>query len=203
VARPKTYDDRLRQTLLATAAEVIAARGADELALRPLAERAGTSTNAVYSLFGSKAGLVAAVVAEAAASFTAAQRDVPATDDPLGDLAGLGRAYRDWALAHPALYAVMFGDRVRVDEALGASYDGSMEPLLAAVARAMDAGLLRRGDQLLVATSIWAGIHGLVSLEIADRLACDPRAGDVVEEHLNAVVAYWLADPTLLSKRRR
>ncbi len=192
MARPKTYDDRLRRTLIATAAEVIAASGADELALRPLAQRAGTSTNAVYTLFGSKAGLVAAVVAEAAASFTAAQSDVPTTDDPLGDLAGLGHAYRDWALAHPALYAVMFGDRVRVDASHGESYDGSMEPLLVAVGRAMEAGVLRRVDPMLVATSIWAGLHGLVTLEIAGRLSCDEGPERLFEEHLNAVAAYWL-----------
>ena len=53
MARPKTYDERLRRTLVDTAAELIAAHGAEALALRPLAERAGTSTNAVYSLFGS------------------------------------------------------------------------------------------------------------------------------------------------------
>ncbi len=194
MARPKTYDDRLRRTLLDSAAEMIAARGAEALALRPLAERAGTSTNAVYALFGSKAGLVGAVLAEAAESFTAAQRAVGETDDPLADLVGLGRAYHSWAVAHPALYAVMFGDRVPVASLPGTppAVDESMAPLLTTVSRGMAAGLLRSVDPMLAATSIWAGIHGLVSLEIAGRLSCNPAADGVLEEHLLAVAAHWL-----------
>ncbi len=249
MARPKTYDDRLRGTLIDTAAELIAAHGAEALSLRPLAERCGTSTNAVYTLFGSKAGLVMAVITEAAASFAAAQRSVAATDDPLADLVGLGRAYRAWAKAQPALYAVMFGDRVPLSDApskaepgstdlspaarphpgalaalshldgpparlrhsalpahlSGAARDGddrriqakedSMEPLLTTVSRAMAAGQLRPGDPMVAATSIWAGIHGWVSLEIAGRLSLGEAAHDHAEEHLAAIATYWLAAP--------
>lgn len=195
MARPKTYDDRLRRTLIDTAAELIAAQGSEALALRPLAERCGTSTNAVYALFGSKAGLVAAVVAEAATSFTAAQVGVGASDDAMADLVGLGRAYRSWALEHPALYAVMFGDRVPLPESPDPASEDSMGPLLTNVSRAMAAGQLRAADPMVVATSIWAGIHGLVSLEIAGRLSGDLAPDRFLEEHLVAVVAYWLARP--------
>ncbi|MFN8191706.1 MAG: TetR/AcrR family transcriptional regulator [Nocardioidaceae bacterium] len=195
MARPKTYDDRLRRTLIDTAAELIAAHGAEALALRPLAERCGTSTNAVYSLFGSKAGLVMAVIAEAATSFTEAQRSIVPTDDPLADLVGLGRAYRAWALAHPALYAVMFGDRVPLPDAPSKAEEDSMEPLLSTVSRAMAAGQLRPGDPMVAATSIWAGIHGWVSLETAGRLSLADAVDNLAEEHLAAIATYWLAAP--------
>jgi len=196
VARPKTYDDRLRRALIDTAAELIAAHGAEALALRPLAERCDTSTNAIYTLFGSKAGLVGAVIAEAATSFTAAQLGITPTEDPLADLIGLGRAYRDWAIAHPALYAVMFGDRVPLPEVPSGPEEDSMAPLLTTVSRAMSAGQLRGADPMVVATSIWAGIHGLVSLEIAGRLWAGEGVEALVEEHLVAIAAYWLADPS-------
>ena len=195
MARPKTYDDRLRRALIDIAAELIAAHGAEALALRPLAERCHTSTNAIYTLFGSKAGLVGAVIAEAATSFTAAQLDITPTENPLADLIGLGRAYRVWAIAHPALYAVMFGDRVPLPEAPSRSDEDSMAPLLTTVSRAMSAGQLRAADPMMVATSIWAGIHGLVSLEIAGRLAVGEDVEALVEEHLVAIAAHWLADP--------
>lgn len=196
MARPKTYDDRLRRALIDTAAELIAAHGAEALALRPLAERCETSTNAIYTLFGSKAGLVGAVIAEAATSFTAAQLTITPTEDPLADLIGLGRAYRGWATAHPALYAVMFGDRVPLPGAPSGPEEDSMAPLLTTVSRAMVAGQLRAADPMVVATSIWAGIHGLVSLEIAGRLWVGEGVEALVEEHLLAIAAYWLADPS-------
>ncbi len=101
--RPKVYDDRLRSRLITGAAATLAAGGPEALSLRPLAAAEGTSTSAVYAMFGGKAGLVAAVVDAAQRSFIAAQKAAPTTADAQADLTALGHAYRDWAQAHPAL----------------------------------------------------------------------------------------------------
>lgn len=192
MARPKKYDAALRRSLIDRAAEAIASGGVAALSLREVATAAGTSTNAVYTIFGSKDDLVAAVAEEAARSFTSAQRAAGPTGDPLTDLAALGVAYRAWAQEHPALYAVMFGGRVGKDS--DSAGDESMAPLLEAVDRARAAGVLRHDvDPMLIATSVWAGIHGLVSLEIAGHLAAGPPAEHLADAHLDAIIAHWLA----------
>ena len=109
MGRPKIYDDSLRRQLIALTAESVADGGPDAVSLRALAKAADTSTTAIYTIFGSKDDLVAAVLDAAAESLTRAQDAVPVTDDPLADFTELGRAYRGWALAHPDLYNVMFG----------------------------------------------------------------------------------------------
>ena len=179
MARPKVYDDALRAALISAAADQLAEGGVGHLSLRSVAQAAGTSTNAIYSIFGGKPDLVEAVVADALASFTAAQRATPqhqtaqtqtsqsqtAQADLEADLAELGRAYRRWALERPTLYAVIFGDRVAAPEGSHDSEDDGFQPLLGLVTKLIEAGIFRDEQPRLVALSIWAGVHGLVSLE--------------------------------------
>lgn len=202
--RPPTYDDALRARLVSTAAAQIAAHGVDSVALRPIAHQAGTSTNAIYTLFGSKAGLVEAVVAEALASFTQAQRAALTGAPPLADLEALGWAYRAWALAHPTLYAVMFEARLTdaaecgdptAGDAPPDQPDEGIQPLVDAVTRAQAAEALRPSDPLVVAVSIWAATHGWVSLELAGRLPPMPDSDAALSAYLRAVLGSWTTQP--------
>ncbi len=140
--------------------------------MRALAAAEGTSTNAVYTLFGSKEDLVAAVLATAADGFTTAQDSVEQTGDALADLSALGQAYRSWVLAHPALYAVLMDGRVRpggLGEPGGAGWmaDRTAQPLLRGVRRALAERALVADDPQQVAVTLWAGVHGMVTLEAA------------------------------------
>ena len=61
MGRPKTHDHRQAAALLDAAEELVSSGGLAALSVRAVAERSATTTRAVYSLFGSKAGLVAAL----------------------------------------------------------------------------------------------------------------------------------------------
>jgi len=108
MARPRTHDEALRLKLLDRAGELIAADGPKALSLRKLAADAGTSTTAVYSLFGSKPDLVNALYTEGFRRFGARMAGTALTGDPVEDLVALGSAYRASALADPNLYGIMF-----------------------------------------------------------------------------------------------
>lgn len=91
------------------AEQLIAEGGVDALSVRSAAEAAGTSTRAVYSLFGSRDGLVAAVAAQTFEVLAEACAGVPVTDDPRQDLIELGvRAFRSMVSEHPARYRIAF-----------------------------------------------------------------------------------------------
>lgn len=194
--RPQLYDDALRADLVHHAATAIAEGGVANLSLRSVAAAAGTSTNAVYTLFGGRPGLVDAALSTAAAGFTAAQRAVPVTDDPVADLLGLGRAYRSWAVAHPELYTVMFGGRVPMPPMeippAGAEADESINPLVQTVLRLVDRGVFSGAPVEHIVQAIWASVHGMVSLEIAvwrDRAESDKQALYLAQ--LRAIVRGW------------
>ena len=157
-------------------AHVVARGGVDALSLRQVASGCGTSTNAVYALFGSRDGLLSAVMMEAVRSFTAEQRAVAETTDALADLLELGRAYRRWALAHPELYAVMFGGRI----SLGAADDpaeripegplSGMQPIVEVIERGAGTGTMRVRDSVTA-----AGLPGRFTTNVLPVTPTSPR----------------------------
>ena len=108
MARPKVHTVELRDRLLDLAVDITANDGFGALTVRTVASAAGTSTTAVYSLFGSMADLQVGVLVRAFDSFASAQESVGASDAPERDIAGLGMTYVQWALTNPRLFAVMF-----------------------------------------------------------------------------------------------
>lgn len=192
--RPKTYDDDLRERLIARAAHEIARRGPEGLSLRPVAAAVGTSTTAVYSMFGGRPGLVAAVSRAAADGFVEAQRAVPTTSDAFADLLDLGRAYRAWALENPSLYTVLMSP---IDPAL--CLDGplpqsaSAAPLRELIVRLIEEGVFLDLVPDLILGAIWASVHGFVALELADlfRPATREQCDAMYEELMASMGRGW------------
>ena len=108
VGRRREHDDKTAEALLDAAERTIAEEGVDALSLRKVATDAGTTTRAIYTLFESKNGLVAALGLRA---FNLLQRDIetlPATDQPGQDLVEVALVFRRFALEHPALFSIAF-----------------------------------------------------------------------------------------------
>ncbi|WP_370513989.1 TetR/AcrR family transcriptional regulator [Cellulomonas sp. JZ18] len=102
------HDDALRDRLLEEATRVVAEGGTRALTVRDVAARAGTSSSAVYALFGGRDALLEAVGARASDRFAVHLRATPRTGHAAADLLALGVAYRRFALAEPQSYRVMF-----------------------------------------------------------------------------------------------
>jgi AcrR family transcriptional regulator len=195
VARPKLHDDALRIRLLDVAGTLLTTEGPDALSLRRLAAAAGTSTSAVYALFGGKPGILRGLFVEAFTRFAAHLDLVTPSDDPLADLLALGHAYRASALADPHLYAVMFGSPVPGFEPAPEDYEhaeATFAPLLDAVRRAVASGQLRDADPMRIATALWANVHGLVSLELGCAIPAGAgAAGELFEAAIRANLDGW------------
>lgn len=195
VPRPKVHDAALRLRLLERAGATLSTRGLGALSLRTLAADVGTSTTAVYALFGGKPGLLAALHAEAFARLGARLAAVPLGAGPVEDLVALGRAYRDAALADPHFYEVMFSGALPADERWWAVAAPMLQPVADVVARAAAGGVLRPDlDPVTVSLALWAMVHGLVSLHLRGlHPAGAPAPGSVVDVAVRAAVTGWLA----------
>ena len=173
----KTHDAALATRLVDEAGRILAAEGVEALTLRKLAARTDTSTMAVYTLFGDKQGLLTAMHNEGFARLGAAmQRAQRPEDDALTAMARLGEAYRETALANPHLYNLMFGSAVpgfTPDPQSQAAADATFTPLVAAVQRCLDEGVLVGADAETIAGYLWAVSHGVVSLAISGKLTVD------------------------------
>jgi AcrR family transcriptional regulator len=180
VPRVKSHTEELGAKLVEATARLLAERGPAGVTTRAVAAAAGTSTTAVYSLYGGKAGLLQAVYVAGYGRLTDALQHVSATDQPAADLIALAHAYRAAALADPHLYELLFGPRVLgfiLDQAALAAARQAQQPLREAVRRCQQIKALTGPENDLV-TGLWAALHGLVSLELHGWLGDDPRTRD-------------------------
>lgn len=195
--RPKVHDESLRDRLLERAGQTLSAQGLTALSLRKLAADVGTSTTAVYSLFGGKPALVKALADEAFHRLGTDLARVEPSDDPIEDLVALGVAYRDSAVADPHLYDVMFAGTVGELPFDGETFTAAAEPfarLIQFVERGIERGALRADAAAdTMALGLWAVLHGLVTLQLRDvRLpVADPA--DAFETTLRTTVEGWRA----------
>jgi AcrR family transcriptional regulator len=143
--RAKQRTPQLRNRVLEVAVNALGEHGVSGFTTRRVAELAGTSVPAVYELFDDKAGLIRQVFFEGFRLLGRELATVPATDDPLTDVAALAQAYRRFCVRRPALAQVMFTRPF-------ASFDPSPEDVAAGTAvreliigrikRCIDAGLM-------------------------------------------------------------
>jgi AcrR family transcriptional regulator len=146
MGRPREHDERTREALLAAAGQLVSERGIDGVGVRSVADRAGTTTRAVYALFGSKEALVQAVAQRAFELLIDRIDAVPLTDDPGEDLVARAvHGFRAFALEHPDLLRLVFvtwSPDVPFSVQTEATRLSAYDRLILGVQRARDAGLL-------------------------------------------------------------
>jgi AcrR family transcriptional regulator len=106
MGRPREHDERTAAALLAAAERAVNDGGIDALSVRGVAAEVGTTTRAVYSLYGSKDGLIAALAARPFELLREGLDSVPVTDDPAADLVAAALMYRRFSNAHPSLFVL-------------------------------------------------------------------------------------------------
>src|SRR5919108_445256 len=170
MARPREHDQRTRAALVAAAERLVAEGGASALSVRAVADAVGTSTRAVYSLFGSKDGLVDALAAQAFGYLGEGLAETPETNDPAADLVEVGATmYRRFVQDHPSLYRIAF-------QRIVPNFDLSPElveirrrvwlQLEARLARLEEAGLLDDRSVTEAAVEFNAMCEGLANAEL-------------------------------------
>lgn len=170
VGRPREHDERTASALLAAADALLATGGADAVSVRAVADAVGTTTRAVYSVFGSKDGLLLALCRLAYERLTALVEAAPDDGDPATALVAAGvDGFRPFALGSPHLFRLSF-ERVppsfSYDADVVTARIGSYHALAARIAGAADAGLLGDRSVEQVAFQFHSLCQGLASTEL-------------------------------------
>jgi AcrR family transcriptional regulator len=186
---PKTADPALRTALLEAAARLIAEEGLQGLTLRRLAREVGTSTMAIYTHFGSMVEVRRSIRREGFARLAAHLANVEASNDPVADLALLGRAYYLNAITNPNLYRAMFMDQVVDDADMSVGIE-TFERLVTGVDRCIRAGRFDPADPVDLATELWSAAHGTVALHLAKLLTSEQTQATLTSTAMNLIRAY-------------
>lgn len=167
--RAKLRTPALEAEILRAATSVLATEGPGGFTTRKVAAAAGTSTAAVYELYGDRAGLLRRVFFEGFRRLADAFAELEATDDPRADVAASLAAYRRFSQDHPVLAELMF-QRPFTDFAPGpddlAAGAATYRHIMDRVRRCHAAGLVR-GDPVDVAHVLLALAQGLARQEAA------------------------------------
>jgi AcrR family transcriptional regulator len=210
----------------------LAAEGPARLSLRAVARELGMVSSALYRYFPSRDDLLTALIVDAFDAIgTAAEHAAEATaraPDPLDRWVAVCRAARDWAVAHPHEYALIYGTPVpgyaapqdtvlpasRVGLALvGVARDAHRRGLLGSPPGRPLAGPVRADAARLAAelapelpvpviaalVAAWAQVFGIVSFEVFGQFN---RVVEAREEFFDQAAAALAAQVGLPVPRR-
>lgn len=196
MARPKEYDESTAAALLEVAERLVSEGGLEALSVRRVASAIGATIQAVYSLFGSKDGLIVALGTRAFNLLSDGLDSLPTSDDPAADLAEAGVVvFRRFTLSHPALFTIGFlqtGVPAEIAREFRSAQENALARLHARIRRLKHVGQLGARSEPQAAVEFHALCEGLAALEARCMLRPD-EAEHVWRDALRALVAGWAA----------
>jgi len=166
----------LREAMIRVAEQLLESDGPNGWTVRAAARIAGVSSGAPYRHFADKDTLLAAVAERGFAQLCSelAEQLESAGEGAPERLNALASAYVRFAVGNPGRYQIMFGRDIfdrNLHPTLCTAADRTFEALRTEVARAQEAGALRRDQPAdTIAAATWAIIHGLADLLLSGRL---------------------------------
>jgi AcrR family transcriptional regulator len=168
--------EEIRTLILDAARELFVSEGYDAVTMRRIADRIEYSPTAIYFHFKDKDALMGELCAVDFFTLATQLTKIARVEDPIERLRRIGHAYADFAAEFPNHYRLMF----MTPHPLGTIPDEAMQRhgnpeedayafLKATVSEAIEQKRMKPEytDAELVSQTMWAGVHGVVSLSIA------------------------------------
>jgi AcrR family transcriptional regulator len=165
-----------RDKILDAARELFIAEGYDGVSMRKIADKIEYSPTAIYVHFADKDELFLEICHEDFRRLAQSLVGLAQIEDPVERMTKLGYAYIEFGYQHPNHYRTMFMTPhppiLKSEVALegkGNPEEDAYEFLRATVAEGLRLGVFREdlNDVDLIAQTLWAGVHGVISLQIA------------------------------------
>jgi AcrR family transcriptional regulator len=174
--RPHTRPSTRRDEIISAAREIVVREGLEALRMRDVAASAGITAPAIYRHFADKDELVAGVIEGANELLGSYVQRCLAGTDPRDRLNLVLTALRDFGLNERYDYQLLFFVRAAMhpDRQPLTRRSPNFIFLLDRIRECIDAGVLRSDlDPAVTGVSLWAQVHGLVSLHMQGRFGDD------------------------------
>jgi AcrR family transcriptional regulator len=199
------HHGNLRAALIEAAIELARTGGPEAVVLREMARRVGVSHNAAYRHFADRDEVLAEVGGQAMTLLHQAMKDGMAavrTEDPVLrsrlHLSATGRAYVEFALANPGLFAIAFAGLDKAGGLGDAEVHLAADPYLL-LCEVLDemvrTGAMPADRRPGADATCWAGVHGFSVLHLAGPLPPQPEVWRPELEHLLETVDRGLCAP--------
>jgi AcrR family transcriptional regulator len=172
--RREREKQELRRKILDTARQMFVTEGYDAVSMRRIAQKIEYSPTAIYLHFKDKEALFAELCSTDFRRLAQTFQTIAEIRDPVERLRGIGQTYLGFALEYPNHYRLMFmtphpANHIPDDISKGNPEEDAYALLKLTVEEALKAGRFRSDIKSadLVAQTLWAGVHGVASLQIA------------------------------------
>ncbi|MGB5951471.1 MAG: TetR/AcrR family transcriptional regulator [Ornithinimicrobium sp.] len=175
-AAPQSRRDRLRaateQEIRQSARRLLVRDGLGAVSMRAVADEMGMTSPALYRYYASHEDVLEALIIDCFDELIAALVAARTDDDPGAQLIATGRAFRRWALDHPAEFSLVFGHPV---PNLSHGPDGPIE-----------ACGMRLGQTF---AEVFVGVWHTYRFPLPDDAAIDPIVAQQLRPHMELLPA--------------
>jgi AcrR family transcriptional regulator len=157
--------DATRAAILRATDSLLVEEGYERLSMRRLADRCGYTAPTIYHHFGDKNGLMEALVDDRFQRLLVTLRKSSSGKDPLSTLRSMAESFVQFGLDHPAHFHLVMSRKLEDSEPLP-SLEEVRELIVESLSQLGEQDLLNAQSPSEAGQSLWAMLHGLVSLQI-------------------------------------
>ena len=188
----------LKTRIASAARRILDDSGAEAISMRKIAQELGVSATAIYRHYRDKEELLDRITEQGFAVFARYLRTASQIGPPLRAVRAMSKGVLQFGLDHPELYDFLFlvprANVRRFPHDFAAHRSVTFDLLLEKVTQGIEDGSFAADDPLEAALTIWAQVHGLISLYRAGRFGGDERRfraiyGRSCERILNGICA--------------
>ncbi len=174
--------EELYDLALDAAGRIISEEGLRGISARRVAREIGYTVGTIYNVFKNSDDLIDHLNGQTMDRLQAACDGLDPDADAALRLRQLARQYIEFAAAHPRRYVTLFEHQHPMGSRPPDWYHDKVAGLLHIVEAAIAPTLpsANRDEVEAQARVLWAGVHGIISLEGAGRVAGSQQAGDLV-----------------------
>jgi len=188
------HHGNLKEELLQQAVQLIHEKGVDALTLQVLASKLGTSRSAIYRHFSSKNELMHNVMLYGFSMFDETISPIfeQKNESVEKRLYLMGKEYIKFALEHPNLYRMLFGEKFQDIREDGCDIEDEEQAtgfhaLIALLIEGQEKKEFRVQDPMSQAQTIHAMVHGLSSLCIDGHIHFSDKIDDLFEVYFKTM----------------
>ena len=187
----------LKSRILSASRNMLFEEGFKSLSMRKIANEIGVSATSIYLYFKNKDHLLHTLMEESIETLSVSLEQAANSEtSPAGKIEAVIKAYVHFALENPSEYQIIYlvktDDMARYPKEKFRKARRGYDLLANAIEEGVLSGELQVRDSLIAAYSIWAQLHGIISVVMNNRLDKRIDQDSFIESSIEQIVHGFL-----------
>lgn len=187
----------LREKILDTSRHLLYNDGHTSLSMRGIAKKVGVSATSIYLHFDNKDHLLHTLIEESVEALSVSiEQAVTKSTDIITQFESIINGYVDFALSNPEKYQIIYMVRSeamsRYPKEKFRRARRCYELLVKVIATGVQEGVMEERDPLTAAYSIWAQLHGVITVVLNQRLDSRINKDHFIKQSIRHIVEGFL-----------